>query len=137
MEFAPNRFINGNSSDNLPGMRGYGPQKAKLILQDYESFLSIPKEFFVMHYISAHTVQDLSKELKKYRKSNNLSIKKVSTNYGSWWKRIEAGKKANLNKIEYDALCRVLNNKINCVIEDHNPFLKNQYIVIKLPFTEK
>ena len=118
-------------------MRGYGPQKAKLMLQDYDSFLSIPKEFFVMHYISAHTVQDLGKKLKKYRKSNNLSIKKVSNNYGSWWKRIEDGKKANLNKMEYDALCNVLNDKINCVIEDHNPMLNNQYRVINLPFKEK
>ncbi len=127
----------GDSSDNLPGMRGYGPQKAKLMLEDYDSFLSIPKEFFVMHYISAHTVQDLGKKLKKYRKSHNLSIKKVSNNYGSWWKRIEDGKKANLNKMEYDNLCNVLNDKINCVIEDHNPMLNNQYRVIKLPFKEK
>ena len=82
-------------------------------------------------------MQDLGKELKNYRKSNSLSIKKVSTIYGSWWKRIEDGKKANLNKIEYDALCDVLNDKINCVIEDHNPVLNNQYRVIKLPFREK
>ena len=32
----------GDSSDNLPGMRGYGPQRAKNLLQDYKSFQTIP-----------------------------------------------------------------------------------------------
>jgi len=126
----------GDSSDNLPGMRGYGPQRAKNLLQDYKSFHSIPTGFFIIHYIPAHTVQDVSNSLKKYRKSNNLSLKKVLMNYGSWWKRIEDGKKVNLNKMEYDSLCDVLSEKISCVIEDHNPFLKNQHRVIKLPFKE-
>ena len=127
----------GDSSDNLPGMRGYGPQKAKKILQTYDSILSIPKDFFIIHYISSDTIEEVGKKLKKYRKANNLSVKKVSTNYGAWWKRIEDGKKVSLNKIEYDSLCEVLKDRISCVVEDYNITLKNQYRVIKLPFREK
>jgi len=127
----------GDSSDNLPGMVGFGPYKAKMILQDYESFQSIPKEVFMIHHICPKNTEGIIEGLKKYRKSNNLSIKKVRGRYGSWWKRIEDGKSVSLNKIQYDILCEILNDEVTCVIEDFNHTLKNQYKVIKLPFRNK
>ena len=56
--------------------------------------------------------------------------------YGLWWKKIEDGKKLDLNKIQYEDLCKIVSHNLNCPFEDYNETLSNQYKIIKLPFVQ-
>ena len=126
----------GDPSDNLPGMKRFGPQRAKELLSKYESLFEIPVEIFIIYHISDIVSKNTSQQLKDYRTKNNLSLKKVKEMYGLWWKKIEDGKKLDLNKIQYEDLCKIVSHNLNCPFEDYNETLSNQYKIIKLPFVQ-
>ncbi len=130
------KTIVGDPSDNLPGMKRFGPQRAKELLSKYESLFEIPVEIFIIYHISDIVSKNTSQQLKDYRTKNNLSLKKVKEMYGLWWKKIEDGKKLDLNKIQYEDLCKIVSHNLNCPFEDYNETLSNQYKIIKLPFVQ-
>jgi 5'-3' exonuclease len=39
--------LSGDSSDNIPGMSGIGPAKAKKIIAEYTQIENIPDEYFI------------------------------------------------------------------------------------------
>tara|TARA_B100000745_G_scaffold297448_1_gene244412 strand:- start:136 stop:1125 length:990 start_codon:yes stop_codon:yes gene_type:complete len=124
----------GDSSDNLPGMKGFGPYRAKIILKDYPHFNDIPEGHFLIHYLSNPTIKNLSPRLKDYRKQNKLSLKKVRKSYGVWWKKIEDIKGVSLNQFEYENLCDIVQCEVKSSLQDYNSILRSQYKVINLPF---
>lgn len=130
------KTIVGDPSDNLPGMKRFGPQRAKELLSEYESLFEIPVEIFIIYHISDIVSKKTSQQLKDYRAENNLSLKKVKEIYGLWWKKIEDGKRLDLNKLEYEDLCKIVPHNLNCPFEDYNETLSNQYKIIKLPFVQ-
>ena len=130
------KTIVGDPSDNLPGMKRFGPQRAKELLSKYESLFKIPVETFIIYHVSDIVSKNISQQLKDYRTKNNLSLKKVKEMYGLWWKKIEDGKKLDLNKNEYEDLCKIVSRNLNCPYEDYNKTLSNQHKIIKLPFVE-
>jgi 5'-3' exonuclease len=130
------KTIVGDPADNLPGMKRFGPQRAKELLSKYESLFEIPVEIFIIYHISDIVSKNTSQQLKDYRAENNLSLKKVKEIYGLWWKKIEDGKKLDLNKLEYEDLCKIVPHNLNCPFEDYNETLSNQYKIIKLPFVQ-
>ena len=130
------KTIVGDPSDNLPGMKRFGPQRAKELLSKYKSFFDIPVEVFIIYHVSNIMSKNISQKLKNHRVEKNLSLKRVKEIYGLWWKKIEDGKKLDLNKFEYDILCEIVMTKLNCPSEDYNETLANQYKIIKLPFVE-
>ena len=126
----------GDPSDNLPGMKRFGPQRAKELLSEHESLFEIPVEIFIIYHVSDIVSKNISQQLKNYRAENDLSLKKVKEIYGLWWKKIEDGKKLDLNKFQYQDLCKIVSHNLNCPFEDYNETLSNQYQIIKLPFVE-
>ena len=73
------KAIAGDTSDNLPGIKGIGPQTILPLLQDYPHLKDIYKEFQV--YLKSHSSEELLQEWSTRYSIQKRQIKSLLTNF--------------------------------------------------------
>jgi len=91
----PSQYIDwkslvGDVSDNIPGLHGVGPSKAKKLLKEYECLEKIPKDYFISY--SPNDIENIAVRMWAWRENEGLDLKECKKKIGTFWHQYEAKK---------------------------------------------
>ena len=122
----------GDTSDNIPGLNGIGPSKAKTLLNEYDTLKNIPDDFFISYV--PKDVENISVKMWAWREKEGLSISECKQRFGSFWPLYEA-KSNYLPLIPTDATNLFKFVKVKRLFEkiNHRETIKLWKKLMKLP----
>jgi len=128
--YADWKALAGDTSDNIPGLRGIGPTTAAKLINDYGSLEHIPIENYQQWRVV--DLASSSQVLLDWRADKDKTIEYCVRKFGVPWKRIEHQEETLLAPNQYQKLMEVLEEDHFEVTNVRHEIL-NYRSIIKLP----